>query len=349
MRKLCAWAKKTYPGMKLGLSTIFMATQSPIGVTGLPWKGELHYGGRTYTITKPAIPGWYLAKDMTTGEVAPADQFDKVLLVLEEWGQGDAETKRAGAELLNAGGAGEYYLPKGSWRLALSNSDVRDGITKEFDFVINRRNQLPITGDVEVWVDDYADLPQDDEAGRIWYVSPTTKAWALANPTIPLEPKPKEQGPWCTFRSLTMADRYAQIMAERNNGIMPVDNPGFVEAMAGTIGMGAAKSLIGFWQFRLELPSYEAVVADPTGTDVPERFDLRMLMCYELAGRCKPNDLEKVITYVKRIPLPDMQITFAASLLRRDYKSYLLHPAMAAWMQVNAQLVSMVAMVNANQ
>jgi hypothetical protein len=280
--------KTQFQGKKVGLSTIFMATQSPIGFSGLPWKGTLNYGGKDYTITDPAIPQWYIAMDLNTGEVGPADQFDRVLLVIEEWGQGDAETKRAGAELLNAGGAGKFYLPKGSFRLALSNNDTRDGITKEFDFVINRRSQYTITGDVDVWIEDFADKPQDD-AGRQWLVSPVTKAWAKQHPEILFEAKPKEQGPWCTPRSLTMADRYAQVMAEMNlqaPGQMPIEDTGFVEGLVGKIGMPAATSLITHMRFQLELPHYEDVVADPTGTEVPTKPDLMMLMAYEL-GRAR--------------------------------------------------------------
>lgn len=345
VRALCAWMKKAYQGQRIGLSTIFMATQSPIGFSGLPWKGQLEFNGKTYTITDPAIPQWYIAFDLETGQPAPADQFDKVLLVIEEWGQGDAETKRAGAELLNAGGAGKFYLPKGSFRLALSNNDTRDGITKEFDFVINRRGQYTISGDVDVWIEDFADKPQV-EAGRTWQVMPVTKAWAKQHPEILFEGKPKEQGPWCTPRSLTMADRYAQVMAETNPkapGQMPIEDAGFIEGMSGKIGMPAATSLINHMRFQLELPHYEDVVADPANTEVPTKPDLMMLMAYELAGRCKTQDLAQVLQYVSRFKAKDMHITFVSSLLRRDYKAIINEPAMQAWVSKNAQLVSIIA------
>ena len=107
VKSILKWMRATFPApLRLGYATIFMATQSPIGFSGLPWKGNLNYNGKDYTITDPAIPQWYIAYDLETGVPAPADQFDKVLLVIEEWGQGDLETKRAGAELLNAGGCG---------------------------------------------------------------------------------------------------------------------------------------------------------------------------------------------------------------------------------------------------
>ena len=349
VRQLCLWMKRTFPGQKLGLSTIFMATQSPIGLGGLPWKGSLtvNWQGQdhTYTITDPAIPGWYLATDLETGEVRPANLFDRVLLVIEEWGQGDAETKRTGAELLNTGSCGRFHLPPGSFRLALSNNDVRDGITKEFDFVINRRGEYPIDGDVDVWIEDFADKPQN-EAGRTWQVMPVTKAWAKQFPQILFEGKPEKQGPWCTPRSLTMSDRYAQVCQEQNGGVMPVDDNGFVAGLAGKMGTPAAISYINHMRFTLELPHYEDVVKDPVNTDVPTKPDLMMLMAYELAGRVKTDDLGAVLQYVQRFKAKDMHVTFVSSLLRRDYTNIVNHPAMQAWISKNARLVAAVAAIS---
>ncbi len=338
---LCRWAVRTFPTEKIGFSTVFMATQSPIGLGGLPWKGILNYNGRDYTITEPALPQWYLAKDLKTGEYAPADQFDRVILVLEEWGQGDAETKRAGAELLKEGACGRYALPAGSFRMALSNNDVRDGITKEFDFIINRRSQYMVTGQAKGWVENFADHPQQENR-RSWLVMPIIKHWALKNEAILFEAKPTTQGPWCTPRSLTMADRYAQVRAEMNGGKIPMDDFDFVEGMAGKIGMPAAQSLINHMRFRLDLPSYEDVVKNPSGCDVPIKPDLMMLMSYELAGSAETQHLPQVIEYVTRFKSRDMHVTFITSLLRRDYANLIEDPAVQDWVGKNGYLVSVI-------
>jgi hypothetical protein len=340
LNSLVRWMKQAYPTERLGMSTIFMATSSPIAFGGLPWKGTLKVGDKEYTVTDPAMPQWYVAIDVNTGEVRPADQFDRVMLVIEEWGQGDLETKRAGADLLLHGACGRFALPQGSFRIALSNADTRDGVTKEFDFVINRRAELHLTGDVDCWIEDFADKPQYD--GRL--VMPVTKVWAKSNSQILFEGKPKEQGPWCTPRSVTMWDRFAQEMAaQTKDGQVPVEDSGFVEASAGMIGMGAATSLINTCRFRLELPSLEDVVADPAGCEVPTKPDLMMLMMYELAARAKPDQLPQVLQYVTRIKQQDMHITFVTAMLRRDYKSMIDQPAMKAWIAKNARLVSIIS------
>lgn len=346
MGKVASWLVAQNPGKRVGLSCFFMATQSPIGFTGLPWKGEREWEGKKWTVTDPAIPQWYMATDLATGEVRPASLFDVVLLIIEEWGQGSAETKRAGAEVLRAGGTPPFYLPPGSPRIALTNVDARDGVTKEFDFVIGRRGEIEITGDVDVWVEDFADKPYQWQ-GKTWSVMPVTKAWAKQHPEIIFEGKPAKQGPWCSPRTLTAADRYAQVVQEMNGGVMPVNDSAFMETLAGHVGMAATTSFVGHLQFQLELPHYEDVVKDPQGTPVPSKADLQMLMAYELAGRCQVADLPQVIEYMTKKGSPrmpqDMSVTFMTSLLRRDYKAIINEPAMQAWISKNAPLVSTIA------
>lgn len=354
------WMQNKHQGQRVGVSVLFLATASPIALTGLPWKGELlvkQYPTLTvgengeptmqpqdhrYTITDPAIPQWFIATDAATGERLPANLFDVVLLVLEEWGQGDAETKRAAAELLRAGTVNGWSLPRQNYRLALSNSDKRDGVTKEFDFIINRRSEYLISRDVNVWIEDFADKPYQYN-GKVWHTLAATKAWAKQNPEAMFEAKPKEQGPWCTPRSLAAADRYAQIMAQYNGGKVPVDNPIFIEGIIGKIGAPAGTSYCSYLQFALELPSYEDIVRDPQNTPLPVKADLQMLLSYELAGCTKPEHLSSVIEYMSRKGMPqDMRITFVSSLMRRDYQAFINEPAMKAWISKNAPLISVI-------
>lgn len=334
------------PGASVGISTFFMATQSSIGFTGLPWKGMLKvvYKGQEYeyTITDPAIPQWYVATDMDTGEKRPANLFDTVVLIIEEWGQGVIETKRAGSEVLLHGGTPPFYLPPGSPRIALTNSAARDGVTKELDMNINRRALKRISGSVDVWDDNFASKPYS-WGGRKWSVTDFTRAWAKNNPTIMFEPKPEKQGEWCTARSLTAVDRFIQVATRENAGLAPIDNGAFQESIRGHIGK-AAEKYINDYHSMIKLPQYEQVVADPTGTDVPELIDLKMMQAYQLAGRVKAQDLAPIMEYVGRLSqkAKDMQITFVSAMLRRDY-TLLGEAPMQAWLTKNQGLVSLIA------
>jgi hypothetical protein len=348
---VCQWFLNLpeHEGKSIGVSTIFMATQSPISATGLPWKGEKTWrdpvSGKefTYTITEPAIAAWFMAKDLRTDEIRPASMFHKVIFIAEEWGQGGADTKKAFAEVLRAGGTPPFYMPPGSPRLALSNTSVRDGVNKEFDFILNRVQVIDMHPDCRIWVDDFGDKPYW-WYGREWNVTPFSKTYALqpGNENNVCEAKPDTQGPWCTFRSYTAADRIVQIAAEENGGVVPVDSSLLIEQLAGTMGPRTTTHYIGQMQFAVKLPSYDKVVADPAGCDVPKQMDLQMLMAYELAARAQPQDLAAVLEYLNRLA-DGMDNVFIGSVFRKDYRAMSSEPAMKAWISKNAARMSLIS------
>jgi hypothetical protein len=335
-------------GRSTGLGIIFAATQTPPDLIGLPWKGERTFklpaplaDGRdeiTFTVTDPSYPLWML--DIFTG--MPAVMFDQFVLIIEEYGQGEPETKRAMAEIFLNGGTAPFYLPKGSARWACTNSGSRYGVTKDFLFAISRRTVIDIAQDIEVLVDHW-DHPYNYQ-GRQWQMSAIWKAWVKTSGASSIfEPEPKEDGPWCNPRTMSAADRIYQCMVEENGGkdVDPVD-PLLLELFAGTIGMPATQSAIQHLQFRTQLPLYEDVVADPVNAPCPTKGDLQMLMAYEMASQTKAPDLAQALTYIDRLP-KDMGITYISALLRRDYKGLINQPAMQAWISRNNSVVAIVA------
>jgi hypothetical protein len=338
------WQAQQGEKVNCGFGQIFLATQSPADLIGYQFKGEKTFDlgdgeTRKITVTDPSVPLW-----MISMEGKPAFMYDKFWLVIDEYGQGEADTKRAAAEILLNGGTAPWYLPPGSVRLALTNEGTRYGVTKDFDFCIARRTRIEVTPDVKGWLD-WADKPYSYQGGQ-WMVQPVVKAWAQTNPGILFEDEPKEQGPWCNPRTLCAADRYLQMKAKRSpGGAIPTDSS-TQEMVAGTIGMAATVSLMGFLQFRLSLPSYEDVVQDPANTPIPKKADLLLLMAYELAGRAELPHLGECIEYISRMP-KDMGVTFISALLRRDYKNFTAAPAMQAWINRNASLVSVIASLSA--
>ena len=324
-----------------GLGMVFAATQTPPDLIGYQFKGEHDFGdGKKITVTEPSVPLWMLSVphgDDPGGK--PAYMYDKFWLIIEEYGQGEADTKRAMAEIFLNGGTAPWYLPPGSVRIGCTNVGSRYGVTKDFDFCIARRSRINITGDINILLP-YLDKPYTKH-GQSWQTMPVMKSWAATHPEIVFEPEPKEQGPWCMPRTLCDADRYLQCVMAENNGTIPTDG-GTIETLSGIIGMAATQSLIGHLQFRLELPSYAEIVADPDNTPVPKKADLLLLMAYELAGYTQIPDLAACIKYVQRLP-KDMAVTYVSSLLRRDYKNIINTPAMQGWINRNAALVSIIA------
>lgn len=335
-------------GLTTGLGIIFAATQTPPDLIGLAWKGERTFtlaNGEevTYTVTDPSYPLWML--DIFTGK--PAVMFNQFVLIIEEYGQGEPETKRALAEIFLNGGTPPFYLPKGSARWACTNSGSRYGVTKDFLFAIARRTVIDIAQDVDILVEHW-DKPYKFQ-GREWIMSSVWKAWAkTSGSSVIFEQEPKEDGPWCNPRTMSAADRAYQCLNEDNNNT-PVNpnNPMLLELFQGTIGTPATTSAIQHLQFRTQLPSYEDVISNPTGTPTPNRGDLQMLMTYEMASQTKPDHLAEVLAYISRLN-KDMSITYISAILRKDYKNVINLPAMQAWVHKNSSVVAIVASLAAN-
>lgn len=320
-------------GLNWGFQSMFLATQTPPDLIGYQFKGEGVADGITFAKSEASIPLWMLS---TEGK--PAWCYDRFFLVLDEYGQGEADVKRASAELLLKGRIGAWSLPPYSVRIACTNTGSRYGVTKDFDFVINRRSQYTITDDIESWLA-WADKPYT-HMGQKWDNSALIKAFAKQNISVIFEEEPKQQGPWCTPRALCGVDRFLQVIERQHGGKLPLRDDGIAEGVAAKIGVPAAGALCGWLQFRVELPQYEQVRDNPAETPVPSKPDLQMLMAYELASRTKKEDLAKIIHYVQRMP-KDLAITYAVSLVRRD-KTVILDPALAAWVQKNATLLALI-------
>lgn len=325
-----------YYGEKTGKCELFLGTQSPPDLQGYLFKGEVEYGGKTYSITDPTLPTWFICDD---GK--PCLAYKHGLVILDEYGKGATDTKSASAELLLHGRIGKHHLPDGFGRLALSNFlGDRSGETKRLDFVINRTVQLTLS---------------DDLRGTImWYESHGASYQMLAfledahcgsGEPICFEPAPEKQGPWSTPRSLFMCDQYlrekASAQGDPNN--LPYDDL-TVEMVQGYIGVPAANELFKFLVVEREQPKYAAIVADPDGVRVPGRADAQMAVCYNLATNAEPKHLAAIIKYISRFPA-DFAVTFTRSLLRRQ-ATLVAHPAMLDWSSKNANLISQVAALN---
>lgn len=339
-------------GIRWGLGIVFAATQCPPDLIGFQFKGEREYVigqdaegkdiVRKITITDPSIPLWMLSVphgDDPGGK--PAFLYDRFFLIIEEYGQGEADVKRAMAEIFLNGGTAPWYLPPGSIRVASSNEGSRYGVTKDFDFCIARRTLINIHGDIDVWLDDFADKPYIYQ-GKQWQTMAVTKAWARQNPSVVFEKEPEKQGPWCNPRTLCAFDRYLQVKKQLNGGKLDPNDGGLIDVGNGTIGGPATMSYVGNLQFALELPTYQEVVSDPDNTPVPTKPDLLMLMAYQLAEWAQPEHIGECITYVQRMKQKDMSITFVSSIVRRNYDAFINLPAMQAWLNKNAALMSII-------
>jgi len=316
-------------GEEWGFSTMFLATQSPPELGGYVMKGEMEYEGEKIATSAPTLPPW-----MVTSTGKPTWAYKRGILFLDEYGQGEADVKRASAELLLNKRLGPHTLGgknKDGWGvIAASNrSTDKSGVTKSFDFVINRRKEIHITPDLGAWVD------WATKKG----IPPLIIAFASTHPQIVFDSKhPEQQGPWCTPRSLVKASNELVVKARRNGGEIPED-PITIESITGNIGAGAAASLFSFVKLEREMPKFERICAAPLEAKVPKAVDAQMLVCYNLAHRVDAATAKPVIQYVNRLG-KEFAVTFARAAVNR-LPTLVVHPAFHAWAKENASLMSM--------
>jgi hypothetical protein len=325
-------------GEKWGKAELFLATQSPPDLTGYLFKGEVTYAGKTYSITDPTLPTWFICDD---GQ--PVLAYKHGILIIDEYSKGQPDVKAAGAELFLHGRIGSHYLPDGWGRLALSNRvGDRSGDTKNHDFVINRRCEWHVTDDLRGTIDWW----QDHNASR------QVCAWAEKavheQHSVPLifMPPPEKQGPWATPRSCFMADQYLQFKAKAQGLVdqLPTD-PITVETVQGYIGVPAARSLFESLILDTQMPKYEDIVKDPLTVKVPERADQQMMVCYNLAYNVEEKHIKQIIQYVVRMDA-DFAVTFVRAMLKRK-PMFASNSSFLEWAMKNGTLIAQISALNA--
>jgi hypothetical protein len=314
-------------GFQWGFTTLFLATYTPQDLMGYMVPAKKPDGS---IISQFTTPPW-----MITSEGKHINEYQRGIVFLDEYGQGDGDTKRVSAQLLLKGEVGPHKLGPGIGVIAASNrASDRSGVTKDFDFVINRRMEVAIQDDLESW----------QEWAEDHGVMPITRAFAQQNPTIVFsDGVPDKQGPWCTPRSLAMADKLLNVKAQRSGGQVPID-PVTVETLEGLIGMGAAQQYMIFVRLDREMPPYEEIVKGPAKAKVPTKPDAQMLIAYNLAHRVKVEDADPVIEYIERMP-KEFSVTFATSACKRQ-PGIVRTPAFQQWVKRNSSLMASIATIN---
>lgn len=271
-------------------------------------------------------PFWFRTK-----EGKRLDEYDGGIILVDEADKADIDVKKVLGEAALSGRLGPHVLPDGwvVWMAGNRQSD-RSGSTKELDHLINRRMEIDVTDDVEAWTE--------------WATAAGVQAISIAfvnqNPHIVFSDKvPDKQGPWCTPRSLVAADDYLKVVRKYNGGELP-DDAETKEEVMGMIGEAATGQLFAFVQLEREMPKFEDIVADPKGTPVPNKPDASMLVCYNLAHRVKPENIDPVVAYVERLP-KEFGVVFGKAACARDMR-LLTSKGMSKWVKDNASLMAQI-------
>lgn len=326
-------------GFEWGQATCFLATFTPSDLLGYMVPTKVTNPDGTVSLASVfTTPPWMMTKP--TKEYPHGrhiNTYKRGIVFLDEFGQADGDTKKSAAQLMLKGEVGPHRLHEGIGVIAASNGKGdRSGITKDFDFLINRQDEITITDDMASW----------EEWATSHDVMPLSITFAKQNPQIVFQDGvPAEQGPWTTPRSLVMADKLLRIKAKRNGGVIP-DTPEVAEQIQGIMGAGAAQ-YFGFIKLEREMPKYEAIVKNPGGVKVPSRPDAQMLVCYSLAFQIQIKDAAPVLEYIERLP-KEFAVTFATTACKKQPR-LVAQPAFDQWARKNSSLMAAIALTQSRQ
>jgi len=295
-------------GPDYGFWELNAATANLMDVLGvlMPHK-EMHtdISGEAKEITAGRYSYPYFMRDKFSGR--PSFTYSRGMFLIEEYGQATPDLKRGLGTLIWAARNGEHVFPKGVDILILSNRpEDRSGVTKDFDFLINRRNILECRAEFEGW----SLWAHDNE------ISNMSMAYAKRNEGKVFSNKaPEKQGPWLTPRSLVTADKFLKAAHEVEK--ISLDDDFIRVNLSGIIGEGYAHEYLAFAKLRDQLPSFSSIVTDPRGAVVPSTPDQQMFIAFELAHKAERDNIKPIITYMKRLP-KDFSVAFFKSAVQRD-------------------------------
>jgi hypothetical protein len=318
-------------GEDYGLFELNCATASLPDVIGLQMPHNEVYtlpDGTEKKIISSRFAYPYFMRDKRTGQ--PAFMFKRGMVVLEEYGQAQGDVKRALADIILNGRSGEHNFCEEVDVLLLSNRpEDRSGVTKDFDFLINRRVELLVNATLDGWL--------------VWAhahgVSNMSMAFAARNTDKVFANKaPEKQGPWLTPRSLVMADNFLKVALKKGWGL---DDTLTRVNLAGMIGDGMAHIYIAFAKIRDKLPTLAEILADPVNATLPSEPDQQMFLAFDLAAKTKVENIKPIVTYIDRMP-KDFSVAYFRAAGRRD-KAISSTKEFGDWAVANIALMTAVA------
>lgn len=269
--------------MKFELKDVRLSLLDPIDLKGFP----------TINTTKKQM------------EWLPADFLPKKgkgILFLDEMNSAPQSVQAAAYQLILNRKIGEYKLPDGWSVLAAGNRASDRSVVHAMPAALaNRFVHL----DFDINVDDWnlwamESGIHDDLRGFIQFRPNLLHSFdAKANPRA--FPSPRS---WAFVNKV-----YKKNLAAAEE----------FELIQGTVGEGAAAEFSGFVRLIKDLPKIDAVLVDPEGTKVPNTPAGMYAMSTALDGKATPNNLERIMKYMTRLPT-EFQVVFMRSAIRRDAK-----------------------------
>lgn len=241
-----------------------------------------------------------------------------VIIMLDEIGKAMKSVKNVLLTLMLEHRIGDAYLPEGSVVFGTTNQ-ASDNVGDMLE--AHARNRVAFVTvrkpDADEWIEDYA-IPNG--------LDPTVIAWVkqfphalqsysdpsqIDNPYI-FNPTRAGAGAFVTPRSLEKASHIAKRRAELGDALT-------ISLLTGTIGESAARDMQAFFTVADRLPTWEALLNDPTGAKMPDDAVARCILVFSAVARVDKDSLSKWMKYVQRMDMA-WQALFAISVMKSPSK-----------------------------
>lgn len=275
----------------------------PVDLRGLP---RITEDGRSLWCPPGFLPG--------TGDP------EEGILFLDELNAAPPLVQAACYQLVLDRRIGEYVLPEG-WRIvAAGNRDKDRAVTHRMPSALaNRMVHL----DFAISLDDWLFWAQG--AG----IRPEICAFLRFRPSLLHDFDPQSGAK--AFASPRSWEFASHILDSGPNPLLEL------ELYQGTIGPVAAAELVGFLRIWRELPTVEAILANPAAADVPDEPAAVFALCEALALRAAPETITALTLYAERLPA-EFSVLLMRDALCRD-TALVYSDAFSRWAESHADVL----------
>jgi hypothetical protein len=112
-------------------------------------------------------------------------------------------------------------------------------------------------------------------------------------------------------------------------------------ALAGTVGVSAAKQMSAFLALESQLPDFKDIIKSPDAIDVPKDMAALLMLMFQAIDVVETQDeLAKFMTFTKRVSSDEVQAIFFTMLMRakRTVKMARNNEEVKAWALNNHEL-----------
>lgn len=217
------------------------------------------------------------------------------ILFLDEFAQAMHTVQNAASELLDERRCGDYVLPEGWIVIAASNRRSDRAASNEIPTHLrNRVFQIEIEPSYDDWAEWALENGVDERIIAFLGVRP--ELLHKFDPDAQAFPSP---------RSWEYASRILQSGA--SEAVQKV-------MVTGAVGWGASNELFQQLEAMVELPSFEAIMKDPTGVALPKKHSQRMAMASLVIERFDPKTATKAVEFLRRLERESVRAKLSKAL-----------------------------------